>query len=154
VNHRTLYRSDDDRVIAGVCGGVAEYFDVDPALVRVLWFLSFIFTGSITFWIYVVMAIVVPVDPGTWQASAPWAPGGAPIGPDPSAAPGGFAATPGTDTPPAGSAATGSAPAASAPASASAPWQAAPGGGWSGDWRDQRRRDRWARRQERHERRM
>ena len=55
---------------------------------------------------------------------------------------------------PAGFGQPGDAPAAdttpgSAPAGASAPWQAGPGGGWSGDWHDQRRQERWERRQER-----
>lgn len=150
MNNRRLYRSEDDRVIAGVCGGVAEYFDIDPVIVRILWFLSFFFTGSLTFWAYLIMAIVVPVDPGTWQPQSPWAPGGAPIG-------GGATAPAGDPTggpSPAGFGQPGDAPAAdttpgSAPAGASAPWQAGPGGGWSGDWHDQRRQERWERRQER-----
>ncbi|MSR76363.1 MAG: PspC domain-containing protein, partial [Candidatus Ryanbacteria bacterium] len=33
--HRKLHRSADDRILAGVCGGIAEYFDIDPVLVRI-----------------------------------------------------------------------------------------------------------------------
>ena len=43
--NRRLYRCRDNRVLAGVAGGVAEYFDVDPSLVRLFWFLS-IFVGG------------------------------------------------------------------------------------------------------------
>ncbi|MBS3149725.1 PspC domain-containing protein, partial [Candidatus Woesearchaeota archaeon] len=39
---KRLYRSIKDRKIAGVCGGMAEYFDVDPTVVRLLWALSLI----------------------------------------------------------------------------------------------------------------
>lgn len=34
---KKLYRSEKDRMIAGVCGGLADYFDVDPVVVRLLW---------------------------------------------------------------------------------------------------------------------
>jgi len=80
MNSRRLYRSADDRILAGVAGGVAAYFDIDPVIVRVIWFLSVFFSGSLTFWAYVVMAIVVPAEPANWQAPSPWAPGGAPVG--------------------------------------------------------------------------
>ena len=86
MNPRRLYRTSDDRIIAGVAGGVADHFDIDPVIVRILWFLSVFFTGSITFWVYVLMAIVVPEEPDTWPQPSPWAPGGAPIG---SSGPGG-----------------------------------------------------------------
>ena len=55
-----LYRSMDDRMIAGVCGGIADYFDVDPTLIRLLFVFGFFVTGSGLFWAYVIMMIVVP----------------------------------------------------------------------------------------------
>jgi phage shock protein PspC (stress-responsive transcriptional regulator) len=134
---RRLYRSTDDSVIAGVAGGLAAYMDVDSALVRLIWVLSIFVTGSLTFWIYLVMMIVVPPEPSDWPAQSGWAPGGAPLS--------GQAGAPG--------AAPGSAP-GSAPASdpnatmPGAPPAPAPGGWWAGDWRSQRRQDRWERRQE------
>ena len=75
---RRLYRSADDRILAGVAGGVAAYFDVDPVIVRIIWFLSIFFTGSLTFWAYLIMIIVVPLEPSEWPPQSPWAPGGGP----------------------------------------------------------------------------
>jgi phage shock protein C len=55
-----LFRSEDDRVIAGVAGGLAELWDSDPTMVRLLWVLLAIFTGGVALVVYVIMAIVVP----------------------------------------------------------------------------------------------
>jgi phage shock protein C len=64
-----LYRSRDDRMLAGVAGGVAESLDADPSLVRVVWATLGIFTGGIAILVYIVMAIVVPEAPaGTSSA--------------------------------------------------------------------------------------
>lgn len=58
-----LYRSVDDRMIAGVCGGVAARLDIDPSIVRVIWALLVIPTGLIALAAYVVMWLVVPEAP-------------------------------------------------------------------------------------------
>jgi phage shock protein PspC (stress-responsive transcriptional regulator) len=47
-------------MIAGVCAGIADYFDIDPTIVRLLFVLGFFVTGSGLFWAYVIMMIVVP----------------------------------------------------------------------------------------------
>src|SRR5260221_1998899 len=60
--NRRLYRCRHDKRIAGVASGIAQYFDVDPSLVRVLWVLS-IFFGGIGLLLYVAMAIIVPLEP-------------------------------------------------------------------------------------------
>ena len=57
-----LYRSRTDRKIWGVCGGLAKHFDVDPTIIRIIFFVS-ILCGSLGFWIYVIMAIIVPIEP-------------------------------------------------------------------------------------------
>jgi phage shock protein C len=57
-----LYRSRDDRMLAGVAGGLAEMWGADPALVRIIWALLVIFTGGIALVVYIVMAIVVPEE--------------------------------------------------------------------------------------------
>jgi len=77
-----LYRSRDDRMLAGVAGGLAEMWDADPALVRIVWALLVIFTGGLALVVYIVMAIVVPEEDDTWHAAAPagMAPGGAAMG--------------------------------------------------------------------------
>jgi phage shock protein C len=58
-----LYRSRDDRMLAGVAGGLADMWGADPSLVRVIWALLIIFTGGIAFLVYIVMALVVPEEP-------------------------------------------------------------------------------------------
>ena len=56
---KKLYRSRTDRKIWGVCGGLAQYFDIDPTIIRVIFFVSLL-CGSLGFWIYIIMAIFVP----------------------------------------------------------------------------------------------
>src|SRR3989304_5158096 len=60
-NHR-LYRCRHGRRIAGVASGVAEFFDLDPTIVRVVWFLS-IFFGGLGIFVYIAMALIVPLEP-------------------------------------------------------------------------------------------
>jgi phage shock protein PspC (stress-responsive transcriptional regulator) len=67
--NRRLYRCRDNRVLAGVASGVAEFFDLDPTLVRVIWFLS-IFFGGVTLLIYIGLAIIVPLEPISAEAAA------------------------------------------------------------------------------------
>jgi phage shock protein PspC (stress-responsive transcriptional regulator) len=71
VNDR-LFRSRDERVLAGVAGGVAQRFDVDPSLVRVAWVVLSLLTGGAFFLLYIVMAIVVPEAPGATDQWAAW----------------------------------------------------------------------------------
>lgn len=66
-----LYRSQRDRVLAGVAGGLAEYWDADPSLVRLLWVLVAIFTGGLALIVYVIMAIVVPDESVVFPAGRP-----------------------------------------------------------------------------------
>lgn len=56
---KRLYRSTHDRMIFGVCGGLAEYFDVDPTLVRLAWVIFCTFAGSGVL-AYVIAAIIIP----------------------------------------------------------------------------------------------
>ncbi len=74
--NRRLYRCRHDRVIAGVAGGVAERFEIDPTLVRILWILS-VFFGGLGLVLYIVMAIIVPLEPEAGLAT-----GGATADPD------------------------------------------------------------------------
>ena len=67
--NRRLYRCRNNRRLAGVAAGVAEFFDLDPTLVRVLWFLS-IFVGGLGVLLYVGMAIIVPLEPLSAEAAA------------------------------------------------------------------------------------
>jgi phage shock protein C len=79
-----LYRSRDDRMLAGVAGGLAELWDADPSLVRIVWALLVVLTGGVALVVYIVMAIVVPEDDGSslagqalaWNATQSGAGGG------------------------------------------------------------------------------
>jgi len=136
-----LYRSRDERVLAGVAGGLADYLDVDPSLVRVVWAILALFSGGAFLIIYIVMALVVPEEP--WERFAGTGPGG------PTASPGQGAFVPPAEG---GSAAPGdgaAVPPGEGPAGSPA------GGQWSaaqdwraqrGAWRAQRRAERAARR--------
>lgn len=83
--NRRLYRSRSDSVLGGVAGGVAEYLDIDPSIVRVVWAVLAIVTGGLFLLLYIVMWIVVPEGP-RWAAppaaaaSMPATPPNAPTG--------------------------------------------------------------------------
>ncbi len=60
---KRLYRSNSNRVFAGVCGGIAEYYHSDPRAVRLLTVLLTVFTGIFPMlFVYLLAAIVVPED--------------------------------------------------------------------------------------------
>jgi phage shock protein C len=59
---RKLYRSRSNRKLAGVCGGLAQYFNTDPTLIRVL-FVVFALLGGPGLVVYLVLWIVVPEEP-------------------------------------------------------------------------------------------
>jgi phage shock protein C len=59
--NRRLYRCSHERRIAGVAAGLAEYFDLDPTLMRVLWFFSIFFTGGLAILLYLALAIIMPL---------------------------------------------------------------------------------------------
>jgi len=58
--YKRLYRSVDDRMVGGVCAGIADFFDIDPTLVRLVFVLGFFASVSGLFWAYIIMMIVVP----------------------------------------------------------------------------------------------
>jgi phage shock protein C len=59
---KRLYRSRDHRMIWGVCGGIAKYFDVDPTLIRLVAVLT-LFLGFIGLLVYLILAIITPLEP-------------------------------------------------------------------------------------------
>jgi phage shock protein C len=88
---RRLYRSRDDRMLAGVAGGLAELWDADPSLVRVVWLILIPLTGGFALLAYIIMAFVVPeagdepvfsaaagADPAAGTGPVPGTEGGAP----------------------------------------------------------------------------
>lgn len=58
MSKKRLYKSRNDQIICGVCGGIAEYFDVDPTLVRIA--AALLCTTGSGFLVYIVAAIVMP----------------------------------------------------------------------------------------------
>ncbi len=143
-----LYRSATDRVFSGLCGGMAEHYDLDPALVRLAWVVLDVLTGIFPLLVvYIVMVMVVPEEPPV-GASGPWpgwsgpqwgpgAPGTSPEGASTGTAGARADATAGPDAPAAGAAG----PSGGGPAGDQA------GGTWGGwgspppvgsDWRSAR----------------
>lgn len=60
---KRLMRSSTDKKIAGVCAGLADYFDIDPVIVRVIW-LVLLFCACSGLLAYIILWIVVPLAPG------------------------------------------------------------------------------------------
>ena len=60
--NKRLYKSNDNRMIDGVCGGIAEYFDIDPTLVRLGW-VMFCALGGSGILAYIIAAVVIPRRP-------------------------------------------------------------------------------------------
>ena len=67
---KRLVRSSNDSKIAGVCAGVADYFDADPTLIRALWLLATLVPGP-NIIAYVILWIVLPLGPTRVPSSSP-----------------------------------------------------------------------------------
>ena len=69
MKEKRLYKIDQGKVISGVCGGLAEYFGVDPTIVRLIWAavtIAGIGTGVIA---YIVAALIIPDRPkDLWES--------------------------------------------------------------------------------------
>ena len=62
--HKKLYRSNTNRVFAGVCGGIAEYLDVDPTLIRVFYMALSIFSAAFPgLLLYILLVLIIPLRP-------------------------------------------------------------------------------------------
>ncbi len=63
-HHKKLYRSKHDKVFLGICGGLGEYFDIDPVVIRLFWLLAVIFSGIAPGLIaYIFAALLIPKHP-------------------------------------------------------------------------------------------
>lgn len=64
---RRLYRSRRNRMLFGVAGGMGEYLNVDPTVVRVLWVIGAVLmlpmTGPVALLLYVLLALIIPEEP-------------------------------------------------------------------------------------------
>ena len=59
MNGKKLYRNTENKMLAGVCSGIADYFDIDPTLVRLGWVLFSLLGGS-GLLAYIIAAIIIP----------------------------------------------------------------------------------------------
>jgi phage shock protein C len=75
--NKRLYRSNKERMMGGVCGGIAEYFDIDPVLVRIL-FIVAVFAGGSGILAYIICWIIVPERPYAAPADPVANPAGTP----------------------------------------------------------------------------
>lgn len=59
---KKLYRSRSNRMIVGICGGIGEYFGIDPTLVRVIW-AAVCLLGGLAILLYIACAFIIPEEP-------------------------------------------------------------------------------------------
>lgn len=63
MDNKKLYRSETNKMVAGVCGGLGEYFNIDPTLIRLIWAVLTVFTvifGGIV--LYILATIIIPSE--------------------------------------------------------------------------------------------
>ncbi len=70
MNNQRLFRSQTNKVFAGVCGGLAEYFDVDPVVIRILFVLMVLFGGT-GIVLYIAAIFIVPKKPFAFSDQVP-----------------------------------------------------------------------------------
>jgi phage shock protein C len=69
---KRLYRSYENKMLGGICGGLAEYFDVDPSVMRILAVISLFVSGGMTILVYIVAWIIIPLsEPGPVATGKP-----------------------------------------------------------------------------------
>jgi phage shock protein PspC (stress-responsive transcriptional regulator) len=64
---KRLYLSNSDKKIGGVCGGIGEYYDKDPTLIRILFILVILFSFGFGILAYLAMWLIIPKKPDTLQ---------------------------------------------------------------------------------------
>ena len=61
MEEKKLYRSEENAILAGVCGGIEEYFNVDPTFVRGIWILGTLITFFTGIIFYIILIFIIPV---------------------------------------------------------------------------------------------
>lgn len=59
---KKIYKSEKNKVLTGTCGGIGEYFNIDPTIVRLIFVVALVFGGS-SIIIYIIAALVIPNSP-------------------------------------------------------------------------------------------
>lgn len=68
---KKLYKSKTERKLAGVCGGIAVYFNIDPTIVRLIWAFVSVMSASVPgILIYAICALVIPDEPDAYETTA------------------------------------------------------------------------------------
>ena len=63
-HHKKLYRSTTNRILGGVCAGIAEYINIDPSVIRLIWALVVIFTAFVPgILAYIIALLIIPSHP-------------------------------------------------------------------------------------------
>ncbi|NVJ66984.1 MAG: PspC domain-containing protein [Gammaproteobacteria bacterium] len=57
-----LKRSKTNKMLAGVCGGLAKRFDMDPTLMRIIYIVASVLTATVGFWLYLILWLVIPEE--------------------------------------------------------------------------------------------
>jgi len=70
MENKKLYRSQTERMFAGVCGGLGQYVGIDPTVIRVIFALLAVFGGS-GLLIYLILMLIVPLEPGDGAGTDP-----------------------------------------------------------------------------------
>lgn len=65
---KKLYKSENNKMLAGVCGGIAEYCNIDPTVIRVLWALASLWVG-LGILAYIICAIIIPQRPSGYMGA-------------------------------------------------------------------------------------
>ncbi len=69
--YKKLYRSREHRMVGGVCGGIGEYFEIDPTLIRVLFVVGTLLGWGVMILVYLILLIVVPNAPEVLPPAPP-----------------------------------------------------------------------------------
>lgn len=68
---KRLYKSKTDKMIEGVCGGIASYLNIDPTIVRIIWAFVTVFSAAVPgILIYIICAVVIPNEPDAYDTTA------------------------------------------------------------------------------------
>ena len=61
---KKLYKSKNQKMLSGVCGGIAQYFNIDPTIIRMIWALVSVFSAAFPgIIVYIICAIIIPEEP-------------------------------------------------------------------------------------------
>ena len=67
---KKLYRSKNERKISGVCGGIAQFFNCDPTIIRLIWAFVSVFSAAVPgILVYFICALVIPEEPDAYDTT-------------------------------------------------------------------------------------